>query len=205
MQLRYSQGSPFVRKVLVFAHEAGLAGQIELVPAAVWEPDSDIAKDNPLGRIPALVTDDGVFIGSLLCCEYLDTRHGGAPLIPKPGPARWREMGVHALADGMMDATVAIVAELLHRPLELIYPGFLARQREKIERALVALNGLDVEALDPGRIGAITLGCALAYLDYRLGDLEWRARHAALAAFMAQYVQRPAMRATKAPPPAPVG
>jgi glutathione S-transferase len=84
--LRYSPASPFVRKVVVFAHETGLADRIELVPTDVWAPDSNIFRDNPLGKVPALVSDDGTFIGSALCCDDLETLHGGSRLIPAVPP-----------------------------------------------------------------------------------------------------------------------
>src|ERR1700730_12676674 len=87
--LRYSPASPFVRKVLVFAHETGLADRIELVPTDVWAADSNLFRDNPLGQVPALVSDDGTFIGSALCWDYLDTLHCGSRLIPAVPRERW--------------------------------------------------------------------------------------------------------------------
>src|SRR5712691_7789746 len=90
LRLRYSSASPFARKVRVVAAELGLSGRIELAVCDVWAPDSDIAADNPLGKVPALVTGDGTFIGSTLCCEYLDSLHAGPPLIPRETNARWR-------------------------------------------------------------------------------------------------------------------
>ena len=174
MKLRYSNASPFVRKVLVFAHEAGLAQHIKLVPTDVWAADTDIARDNPLGKVPTLVTADGTFIGSTLCCEYLDSLHPGPPLLPHETKARWRVLQRHALADGIIEAAVAHVVETLRRPAALIYPGTLERQEEKIQRALDAIEG-EVAAFDGIDLSSITLGCALGYLDFRLGALNWRA------------------------------
>ena len=116
IQLWYSPASPFVRKVMVFAHEAGLADSLELVTGDIWAPDATILKDNPLGKVPALVTPDGVFPGSYLCCEYLDSKHSGTRLIPTDPRERWPVMQLHAFADGIIEAGVASVVEQVRRP-----------------------------------------------------------------------------------------
>jgi len=130
LKLWYSPASPFVRKVLVFAHEAGLAEGLTLAHGDVWSPQTEITRDNPLGKVPALVTPDGVFAGSYLCCEYLDTLHAGTRLIPPAAPERWTVLQLHALADGIIEAAVATVIEQLRRPKELVYQGALDRQGE---------------------------------------------------------------------------
>jgi glutathione S-transferase len=203
MKLRYSNASPFVRKVLVFAHEAGLAQNIELVPTDVWAADTDIARDNPLGKVPTLVTPDGTFIGSQLSCEYLDSLHPGPPLIPREAPARWQVLQRHALADGIIEAAVAHVVETLRRPAALVYSGTLTRQQEKIQRALEIIEQ-DVAAYASIDLASVTLGCAFGYLDFRYGALHWRADRPKLTAWYAQFETRLSMVATapKAPSPA---
>src|SRR5476651_883805 len=136
LKLWYSPASPFVRKVLVFAYEAGLADSIALVSGDVWAPEPEITKDNPLGKVPALVTPDGVFAGSYLCCEYLDSLHAGARLIPSDPRERWPALQLHAFADGIIEAAVASIAEQLRRPKEFVYQGMVDRQRAKIDRTL---------------------------------------------------------------------
>ncbi|MCC0005677.1 MAG: glutathione S-transferase N-terminal domain-containing protein [Methylobacteriaceae bacterium] len=106
MKLRYAKTSPFVRKVLVFADEVGMADRIELAPTDVWTAETDIARDNPLGKVPALVTREGTFVGSFACCDYLERRNGAPKLIPDEPKARWRVMQMHGLADGLMEAAV---------------------------------------------------------------------------------------------------
>jgi glutathione S-transferase len=204
MKLRYSNASPFVRKVLVFAHETGLAQQIELVPTDVWASDTDIARDNPLGKVPTLITADGTFIGSALCCEYLDGLHAGPPLIPRETKSRWRVLQRHALADGIIEAAVAHVVETLRRPAALVHPGTLERQQEKIQRALGAIEG-DVAAYDGIDLSSVTLGCALGYLDFRLGGLNWRTDQPKLGRWYSRFEVRPSMTATvpKIPRPSP--
>lgn len=194
--LRYSKFSPFVRKVLVFAAEAGIRDKIALEPADVWAADTDIAKDNPLGKIPAMKTPDGTFTGSFACCDWLDQQHGGDALIPRKGAERWRVMQLHGLADGTMEAAVFIVNETLRRPKEFIWSGSVDRQRGKIEGGLGALEAR-IADLAPIDLASITTGCLLGYLDLRHKDLDWRTKAPKLAAFYETFRTRPSMDATK--------
>lgn len=194
--LRYSKFSPFVRKVLVFASEAGLRDTITLEPADVWAADTDIAKDNPLGKIPALRTPDGTFTSSFACCDWLDQQHGGEALIPRRGPERWRVMQLHGLADGAMEAAVFIVNETLRRPKEFVWSGAIERQRGKLLGGMEALEARTGE-LAPVDLASITTGCLLGYLDLRHKDLDWRGRVPKLRAFYESFASRPSMEATK--------
>lgn len=194
LKLWYSPASPFVRKVMVFAHEAGLADSIELASGNVWATDSPITKDNPLGKVPALVTPDGIFPGSYLCCEYLDSLHAGLRLIPSDARERWPVLQLHAFADGIIEATVASAIEQVRRPKELVYQGMLDRQRNKIIGTLDKIASLELSrAAD---IGSITLGCALGYLDYRMPQLDWRAGRTTLGQWYESFSQRKSMQAT---------
>ena len=194
MKLWYSPASPFVRKVMVFAHETGLANSITLVPGDVWEPDTAITKDNPIGKVPALVTADGVFAGSYLCCEYLDSLHAGARLIPSEPHERWPVMQMYAFADGIIEAAVASITEQLRRPKEFVYQGTLDRQSDKIKRTLDRIATMPLpQAID---IAAVTLGCALGYLDFRLPQLRWREGRDALKLWYEKFAERKSMQAT---------
>lgn len=196
MRLRVNPASPFVRKVLVFAHETGLVGDITCELAQVWEEPADIVDDNPLGRVPALITPDGPLLDSLLCCDYLDRLHAGPRLIPVSGRVRWRELGWHTLANGVMEAVVTIVVERTRRPVAFCYPGQIERQKAKIIRALAAVAEAPPPP-QPFRIAALTLACALGYLDFRLPELDWRAAHPGLAAFQAAVEGRASLQATR--------
>src|SRR5690349_17755825 len=106
MKLFWSPRSPFVRKVMVFAHEAGVAGCIETVKTLVSSTaaNRDLMKVNPLGKIPTLLTDDGqVLFDSYVICEYLDSLNEGRKLIPRQAPARWQALRWHALGDNLLD------------------------------------------------------------------------------------------------------
>jgi glutathione S-transferase len=180
--------------------ETGQDGEIDGIETMVWDPETDIAKVNPLGKVPALTTDDGIVLcNSPLICEYLDSRHHGARLIPSAGPERWRVLNLQALGDGIMDAAVTQMAERRTHPPEAQSEGWMARQQGKIT---AALDHLEQEAA-AGRLdgsvtlGSITLGCALGYLDFRFAEAPWREGRPALAAWYQAIAQRPAMAATE--------
>jgi len=194
MKLWYSPASPFVRKVMVFAHEAGLTDSIELVTGDVWAPDSKILQENPLGKVPALVTPEGVFPGSYLCCEYLDSLHAGPRLIPGDPRERWPVLQLHAFADGIIEAAVAGVVEQLRRPKQFVYQGMLDRQQGKIIGTLNKITSMDLPRT--ADIGSITLGCALGYLDFRLPQLGWRDGRPTLGLWYEYFAARKSMQET---------
>ena len=137
----------------MFAYESGLADKIEFIPTDTFAADTDLIHDNPIGKVPALLTQEGMFASPLLCCEYLDSLHGGLPLIPRTGSERWKVLRLHALADGVMEAAVASVTERFHRPEDLIYPVYLERQREKICRILKTVEKERQTLTEPFDIG----------------------------------------------------
>ncbi len=198
MKLRYAPTSPFVRKVMVTAIECGLDAKIRKVPTNVWDPHSDITDDNPLGKVPALITDDGqTLCDSPTICAYLDAQHDGPKLVPAGGAARWRVLNLAALAQGIMDAAVLRLTEIRARPSELRWDGWIERQKGKITRALDVLEREASEGgLEELDLATITIGCALSYLDFRFGDEDWRQGRAALAAWHAAFATRPSMQAT---------
>ena len=199
IRLHFSFLSPFARKVRVFAEETGLAGELELVPCDIWAPGCGIREVSPLGKVPVLETPDGPIVGSRLCCEYLDTLHRGARLVPQPEPGKWRPLQLEALADGIMEAAVAHVTERLRRPAQFVYTGWLERQVVKIRDTLD--NIADVFGAPDSRIdlSSITLACALSYLDIRLPELAWRENHRVLADWHRDFDARPSMTATRPP------
>ncbi len=205
MRLRYSPTSPFVRKVMVVALETGLAESIDLVLTNVWEPDTDIQTHNPLGKVPALITEGGeVLYDSPVICEYLDGLHEGVKLFPPTGGARWTALRRQALGDGMMDATVARFLEE-RRPSGERSEAWAVRQKLVVERAL---DGLEEEAdelsgdMDTMDIGKLTIGVALGYLDLRFAADDWRSGRGRLSDWFNGVNRRPSMTGTapKDPP-----
>lgn len=199
MKLHWSPRSPFVRKVMVFAHEVGLAGRIELVrtQAAMTQPNRDLMRINPLGKIPTLVTDEGeVLFDSTVICEYLDSLHGGRKYFPQAPGERWQALRWHALADNMLDNLVLWRNELI-RPKPQQSAELVAAFDLKI-RAAVSM--LDAEAAALGKapigIGHVGIGCALGYIDFRFPGLAWRDGHEKIAAWYETFSQRPSIRNT---------
>jgi glutathione S-transferase len=196
MKLRYSTTSPYVRKVTVLALETGLDARIVRVPTATADPASDLPRDNPLGKIPALITDEGEAIyDSPVICEYLDTLHNGPKFFPPPGPERWRALRQQALADGILDAAILRLTET-RRPEALRSADWIAKQKRVIGRGLDALDADGAALEGPLTIGRLTAAIALGYLDFRFGADNWRDGRADLAAWYAKIAARPSMVAT---------
>src|SRR5258707_7369155 len=139
MKLRHTPRSPFVRKVLVLAHEHGLVDRIELVPTSLSpvQGNDTLALENPLMKVPSLVTDDGeVLFDSPVICEYLDDMAAGPKLFPAAGPARWAALRQQALGDGITDAVVLCAYETV-RPADKRWDGLAERQKRHAHHGVV--------------------------------------------------------------------
>lgn len=197
MKLHYSPTSPYVRKVMACAIERGIVGQIEKAPTNPNESPASLLADNPLSKVPALVTDDGVALfDSPVICEYLDSVGEGRPMFPAHGAARWRALKQQAMGDGILDASVPRRAEL-QKPQDDGRKAWIGRQRAAVERTLDALEA------DPPHnlvdIGSITVACALGYLDFRYPHEPWRTNRPKLAAWFETFAKNPCIAQT-APP-----
>jgi glutathione S-transferase len=191
MRLLNDATSPFGRKVMVAALERGLKLREEFVNVA--EP-GELDTHNPLRQIPALVTEtgDAVYDSSVIL-GFVDTLHGGEPLIPYD--PTWRLPTRIALADGLIEATLQRAMEL-RRPDELRSAAVIARLEGRIGRALIAIDHIHAElSLDPLRADAITVACALDYVDFRYGR-SWRDELPALSAWQDVIAGRPSMHMT---------
>ncbi len=197
MKLYYSPASPYVRKVRVFAMETGLMDDIELAEVTITPvgPDAELCADNPIGKIPTLVRDDGgALYDSRVICEYLDGLHGGARMFPENEDERWTALRRQALADGILDAAVNTRYETFLRPRELRWPDWVDGQMTKVRRSLDEVEG---ESLGDGAdIGTISVACALGYLDFRYPDEGWRDSRPTLAAWFEKFAARPSMSET---------
>ncbi|MEQ8506505.1 MAG: glutathione S-transferase [Rhodospirillales bacterium] len=197
MKLRYSSTSPFVRKVMVTAHEAGIVDQIEPIATNVWAKDTDIGTDNPVGKVPTIVTDGGeILYDSSVICEYLDSLHDGKKLFPASGGARWQALRLNALGDGMCETGIRRLLETRLWP-DSPRQDWIDRANTVLGRCFTALED-DVDALSgPVTIGQISVGCALGWLDLRFTDLGWRDDNPALADWFTGFSARPSMTATE--------
>ena len=200
MKLHWSPRSPFVRKVMIAAHERGLIERITCVRtvAAATRPHAELMKDNPLSKIPALVLDDGTVIyDSPVICEYFDSL-GSAELpklLPSEPRARLTALRRQALGDGFLDLLV-----LLRDERARAQPSDVHLVSAAVRKAAI-LESLEQEATELGAaqfgIGHIAIGCALGYLDFRYAAEDWRERHPRLAAWHAKFAARPSVLATE--------
>jgi glutathione S-transferase len=201
MKLYYSATSPFVRKCLVSAHELGLRERIQLLQAAPHPVNRDraLVVCNPLGKVPTLVTEDGVVLyDSRVICEYLNAL-GDGHLIPTEPAARWSILRDEALADGMLEAAVLVRYETFARPESLRWKDWIDGQMDKVTCGLTEIEQR-AGALDPRiDLGTIAIGCALGYLDFRFAALGWKNNHPKTAAWFARFAARESMRATGPP------
>lgn len=200
MKLYYSATSPFVRKVLIAAREIGVLDRITSVPTAVMptQPNLDLAKQNPLMKLPTLVTDDGeVLYESSLICQYLDAQYGGNKLVPGPGKNRWRVLRLEALADGVTDAGILLRYEEAVRKPEQRHPDWIMGQTTKVKNGLDALErNIDWLAGDLN-LGQIAVACALGWLEFRKPIGDNRNGRPRLFAWYDEFAKRPSMQETQ--------
>jgi len=196
--LRTSLGSPFGRKARIAASVLGFDGKIKVEEASTQDDKDPLPQQNPLGKIPVLILDDGsTLFDSPVVLEYLDVLAGGGKIVPKDSKARFDALRLQALADGILDAGILIVYEGRYRPPEMAVQGWLDRQSGKVERALLVLEKAAPSLASPPTVGEITLACALVYLDFRFKG-EWRKSHPRLVAWLDNSSARvPAFAATK--------
>jgi glutathione S-transferase len=197
MKLLYQTHSPYARKALVFAHEAGLAPRIEVVhhETSPTRRNDAVFAENPLGKVPVLMRSGlPPIFDSDVICAYLDTLHSGRKLIPQEGEARWHALRLQAAAQGMADAGIQLRWETVRRPAELRYPPLRDGYAQKLIASYDWLEReLDVDA--PVHVGHIALATCLDWLEFRElpGFREGRAR---LAAWFDEFAKRASMRAT---------
>ncbi len=200
MKLTHNATSPFVRKAMVTALEAGLTNAMQLVPTDPWNPDDPLQETNPLGKVPALTVADGtVFAGSALVCDYLDSLNQGRKLFPEESGERWRALRLQALADGVLEAGVARIIEQVRRPADKLWEGWIDRQNGKILKTLDVIEAMTArgELAEEPTIGEVSLACALGYLDFRYPDLGWRDGRPALTAWNVAMKERPSIAQTQ--------
>ena len=199
MKLFWSSRSPFARKVMVAAHEAGLASRIltERVVVSASKPNADVMAVNPLNKIPTLVLQDGtVLYDSRVICEYFDSLHDGPKLLPSDNAVRWTALRRQALGDGLLDVLILRLVEQ-NRPGATQSESHLAAHRLKIAAALDRIEADGIEPSEQADVGHIAMGCALGYLDFRFAADNWRTGRPRLSGWYAEFARRPSMRATE--------
>jgi glutathione S-transferase len=196
MELKFSPLSPYVRKVMIVAHELGITDRIRLTKLNTRAEPEKITPLNPLGKIPTLITDSGAILyDSPVICEYLDAEYGGHRLLPAAGARRWEILTCMALGDGLIDAAI-IVRHERAREKEKQSDEWSAWQLHKVEAGLQVLEErVDTfgDALD---LGQITIACALGYMPLRLEELVGFTRWPRLRGWYDTLSQRASLKAT---------
>ncbi len=196
-KLHWSPKSPYVRKVMICAHELGLVTRLERVRsvAAMLKPNAALMADNPLSKIPTLVLEDGsTLFDSVVICEYLNDQAGGT-LFPTDSRARWPALRWHAFGDGLLDALILWRNEReREQPLQALLDAFEIKTNASLKLLEQEVGPL---ASAPFSIGHVALGCALGYLDYRFDALGWREQAPKLAGWYALVCGRPSFQATE--------
>ncbi len=200
MKLFYSTASPYARKVVVAAREAGVLDQINVIStnASPIDPNGDIVAANPIGKIPTLVLDDGhAIFDSRVICEFVDGLRDKPTLFPVEKNARFAALTLQALGDGILDAALLARYETFMRPQEFRWKEWTRGQQGKIINALDFLEQNFSENFSSDiNIGQITIACALSYIEYREIIEDWRPGRDKLSEWFAGISQRESMKAT---------
>jgi glutathione S-transferase len=190
MILRSVPPSPFARKCFLAASVLGLTGELKLEKADPNDDADSLRVQNPLGKIPALVLEDGsTLYDSRVIVEYLDHRAGGGKIIPTEPKARFAALRLQALADGMTDAQILIVYEGRFRPAEHHVKKWTDYQADKIRRSFAALEAAPPSLDATPNVGQIALACFLGHRDLRFAG-DWRAAHPKLVSWLDRFAAR---------------
>jgi glutathione S-transferase len=195
LTVRTGNNSPFGRKIRIAVSVLALEREVTIAPASTVDAADPIRQQNPLGKVPVLLLDDGsALYDSPVILEYLDYRAGGGRILPKDPQRRFAALRLQALADGLINY------EARYRPVQNHEPKWLDLQAGKVTRALAVLEAAPPGIDTPPDVGQITLACALGYRDFRFPG-TWRGAHPRLAAWLGDFAARvPAFAATTPPP-----
>ena len=198
MILRSSPPSPFGRKIKLAIGILGFDNEVTIEKADPTDAGDSLRQQNPLGKIPALIVENGtVLYDSPVILEYLDHRAGGAKIVPDEPEARFAALTLQALCDGILDAGILLVYEGRWRPPEMAVQKWIDHQRGKVQRALDVLEAAPPPLDAIPNVGQITLACALGYGDLRF-EGKWRAGHPRLVKWLDEFAARvPAFEKTR--------
>ncbi len=198
MILRSSPASPFGRKVRLAIAVLGFDNDVKIEAADTTDLNDSVRKQNPLGKIPVLIAEDGTaYYDSRVILDYLDDRAGGGKIVPRDAKARLAALRLQALGDGLLDASILTVYEARWRKTETHEPKWLEHQAGKVSRALASLEAAPPAIDTPPTVGQITIACALGYRDFRFNG-SWRGDHPKLVAWLDSFAAKvPAFAATK--------
>ena len=191
MKLLASLTSPYARKLRILAHELKIA--LELVETAPMADPAALLAANPLGKVPALLLDDGsAIIDSPVIAAFLLASVPGQKLLAGSGHAHWQALTTEALADGVLDAAIILRFNMAQG---ITAGPWVERQHRAIERALAVLN----TRVGGSGFGDICIVVACDYLTFRFPDMDWRTHNPALVDLADRLLATPAFMATQPP------
>lgn len=195
MRLLYQSHSPFARKVLVFAHEAGLADRIEVIhqETSPVVRNGEVFAQNPLGKVPVLLRPGlPALFDSDVICAYLEELGSEGRLIPRDGEQRWHVLRLQAVAQGIAESGIALRWETVRRPEPQRYPPLRDGLMMKLAESYAWLDReLDADGVHLGHIAVAT---ALDWIEFR--DLRSFRSHERLSNWFERFRERPSMSAT---------
>ena len=195
MKLLYLSSSPFARKALVSACELGLLERLEIVPIDTdpIQTNREINRNNPLGKVPVLVRDDGTTLyDSVVICEYFDSLCRDAGLFPPHGEARWQALRLHALADGLSDAAITVRRES-RRPDGLQWTDWAEAHTRKLEQTYDVIERDADLSSDSVTVGHVALATALEWIAFRQVGPDFRRGRRRLVGWYDIFARRPSM------------
>ena len=198
MKLIIATPSPYARKARVVLLEKKIP--FETVIENPWIPETGIGNINPLGKVPALILDNGEVVhDSSVIAEYVDTFTQSPRLFPADPLQRVAVKQIEAIADGVCDAVVLILLERYRRP-ELQSATWMSRQRKKVDAGIEELSqrlGEKEFFTATGlSLAEISTACTLGYLDLRFPEFDWREGHGNLQRLFEKMSARPSFAQT---------
>jgi glutathione S-transferase len=202
MKLLGSPGSPYARKARVAMLEKKI--NCEFVADRPSNPDSQVPKYNPLGKVPVLVLDDGKgMIDSSVIAEYFDGIGSGPKLIPADFTARIAVRQWEALGDGIVDAIVSLTHDSRYSETGDASADWYKKQLKKINGGMAALER-DIGANEfcygnAFGLADICTGMALGYLDRAYASYDWRSKYPGLKRYADKLFARTSFQQTEPP------
>jgi len=191
--------SPYGRKARVAAIETGQPDVIDWWFMSREERAKEMSAVNPLGKIPAMVLDDGTLVvDSPVIAAWVDAQHDGEKLIPESGNERWAVLSLEAVGDGLGDAAIAAALEG-NRPDGEKSEAAIKRNVDKVRKTLSYLNDRAGDFNDPPKMGEIAVACAMGYMELRGVADGWRDDFPALAAWYDAIQERESFKETAIP------
>jgi glutathione S-transferase len=198
MKLYLNKTSPYARLVMVVVHEKQLSDRVELLWTDPWSSPPDLLAVNPLAKVPTLVTDGGQPITDSACiCTYLDDIGKGSPLLPVDLLERVPTLMKHGLGRGLIDAAFGVTIERRYADPNS-KPVLAERWLAAVQRVIAALEKAPdlIRGQEYPDIGDLAIAVGLAYVEFRLAEVQWCGSAPNLAKWFHRISDRPSLSLT---------